>query len=79
MAKKAKKATAKRRARPRPKTGPVRAEMKRLRGELAVIIRDGEDAQGELSSGQLEKAKKTKEALDDALVAVRCIQLHSPY
>ena len=78
-AKKAKKAKRGRRARPRPKTGSLRSNMKKMRDDLKEIIRVGKDQQGELSEAQLTKAEKTKEALDDALISVRCIQSQAPY
>jgi hypothetical protein len=80
MAKKSPKAKGKtRRIKPRPKVGKVRSEMKRLSGDLTVIIRAKKDKTGDLSSGQLRKAQKTKDALDDALAIVTCIQSQAAY
>lgn len=84
MAKKtAKKKSAKKKSatakKPRPKLTNVRKEMARLRDDLTVIIAAKEDQEGELSAQQLEKAKKTKAALDAALQSVKCVQLLAAY
>ena len=64
----------------RPSVGTVRKQMTKLRDDLKVIIADGEDKKGTLTAKQLDKAEKTKKALDAALTSIKaCIQLHSPY
>jgi hypothetical protein len=64
----------------RPSVGTVRKEMTKLRNDLTAIIAAGEDKKGTLTTRQLDKAKKTKDALNDALTSIKpCIQLHSPY
>lgn len=79
-AKKSKKAKASSKTKARPSVGPVRKAMKELRDNLTMIMADGKDKKGTLTTTQLGKAQKTKEALDDALTAIKaCIQLHSPY
>jgi hypothetical protein len=76
---KKKSATKKTAKKPRPKLTNVRNEMTRLRDDLKVIIAAKEDQEGELSATQLEKAKKTKAALDAALKSVTCAELLAPY
>lgn len=85
MAKKTKKAkgkakaTAKAASKPRPRVAVLESNMTALRDDLKVIIDEGEDQSGTLTSSQLAKAKKAKRRLDDALEVVTCIQSQAPY
>ena len=80
MAKKTAKGKTKTRTKkPRPRLTAVRKEMARLRDDLKVIIAAKEDKQGKLNPKQLEKAKKTKAALDVALAKIQCVQLLIAY
>jgi hypothetical protein len=73
------KATAKAASKPRPRVAVLESNMTALRDDLEVIIAEGEDQQGTLTSAQLAKAKKAKRRLDDALEVVTCIQSQAPY
>ena len=75
MAKKAKRSGSK----PRPKLTALRKEMKRLSGDLTVIIRDKKDQQGDLTQKQLARAKKIKKVLDVALAKGDCVQSQGAY
>ena len=83
MAKKPKKAKAKKAAkrghRPRPRVAVLERDMKALRDDLDVIVSDGEDQDGVLTSDQLAKARTAKRRLDSALEVVTCIQTQAPY
>jgi hypothetical protein len=49
-------------------------EMERLKDDLDVIVPAKADEKGKLKSAQLDKAKKMKKALDQAVTDVFCVQ-----
>lgn len=65
---------------PRPKlTDAFQKRLKSLRDELEPIIRDGEDKKGKLDAVQLDKARRMKAALDQAVIDVYCVQFLTAY
>jgi hypothetical protein len=63
----------------KPKLTGLRKSMKKTRDDLAVIISQKKDKKGPLTTKQLNKAKKTKKALDSALRDSDCIQSQGAY
>jgi hypothetical protein len=61
--------------RPRPKlTAAFQKKMKTLRDDLKVIIATGVDQKGTLSKGQMNKATRMHDALEQATQEVFCGQ-----
>ena len=79
MAKKPTKSSRKFRAEPRPSYKPVQDELRALMISLAIILRDEEDENGELSKVQLAQADAAHKLLSGATALLECPQLFGPY